>query len=251
MNVSLFQPCSVDYGGRMHRGMSCTCGKCGGISKVPMNTSPTGGGNDDLQVERMAMRKFSNLGWEIGKQPARHRCPSCVKATKPFADLINLNKPKEDTMPNGMLPPLTPKPADPVKLGMVSSPTMGPSFRTMAAASVNVGTLSRDDRRIIFAKLNDCYDSERTGYRGGWTDTKVARDLGVPVEWVSQVREDLLGPDTNLAAAEQIAASKEVVAKITALLDEVKALTDKVEPLKTMLAQHQADIEALQKQVAA
>lgn len=57
--------------------------------------------------------------------------------------------------------------------------------------------MSRDDRRLIFAKLDEVYVDENTGYSAGWTDDKVATDLGVPRAWVAQIRDENFGPGTN------------------------------------------------------
>jgi len=54
--------------------------------------------------------------------------------------------------------------------------------------------LTKEDRRIIFAKLNDVYVDEQTGYSASWSDTAVAKDLGVMPEWVKQIREENFGP---------------------------------------------------------
>lgn len=52
--------------------------------------------------------------------------------------------------------------------------------------------MERDDRRVIFAKIDELYDTN--GYVAPWTDRKVAEDLGVPQAWVEQVREEMFGP---------------------------------------------------------
>ncbi len=44
--------------------------------------------------------------------------------------------------------------------------------------------LTRENRRIILAKLEEVYVDEKTGYSPGWTDAKLALDLGVPRAWV-------------------------------------------------------------------
>lgn len=54
--------------------------------------------------------------------------------------------------------------------------------------------MTRDDRRIVFAKLNDVYLGEHEGYSAGWTDAKVADDLGVPRAWIATIREENFGP---------------------------------------------------------
>ena len=54
--------------------------------------------------------------------------------------------------------------------------------------------LTKEDRRIIFSKLNEVYVDERTGYSASWTDGSVATNLGVPTEWVKQIRDENFGP---------------------------------------------------------
>lgn len=53
--------------------------------------------------------------------------------------------------------------------------------------------MSRDDRRIIFAKIDEIYVGN--GYQAPWTDTAVAKDLGVPAAWVAKVRDEMFGPE--------------------------------------------------------
>lgn len=56
---------------------------------------------------------------------------------------------------------------------------------------------TKEDNRLIFAKLNDVYLDEKTGYSAGWSDEKVASDLGVPRAWVSRMREEHFGTASN------------------------------------------------------
>lgn len=53
--------------------------------------------------------------------------------------------------------------------------------------------MSRDDRRVIFAKLDEVYLDEKRGYDSGWSDHKVASDLGVPRKWVEIIRAENFG----------------------------------------------------------
>lgn len=239
MHLELFSPCSVEHGDAKVRGQMIVCGKCGGSARVPL-TAKVGGGNDDRQIELIAMRKFSKMGWVIGKSVSRHRCPTCQNAVKPFAALGNLTttnlasavkKAKEEFMP------------------ATKSPTMGPSFAVIHNAATGARGMSRDDRRVIFAKLNDVYLTERTGYGGGWTDKKVAADLGIPVEWVVEVRNDHFGPDTNIAAQEQITASSELIIRVNELLGAVARLSEEVVPLKAAMEKAEADVISLKQQL--
>lgn len=116
-------------------------------------------------------RKFRQKGWEVGHDSRDDFCPSCVATKiakrrgsklKPISNVVPLRE--DTTMPlaNGEALP----------------------------------EMSRSDRRIIFAKLEEVYKDEEHGYQGGWTDQTVARDLGahIPAAWVATVREENFGP---------------------------------------------------------
>jgi hypothetical protein len=57
--------------------------------------------------------------------------------------------------------------------------------------------MTRDDRRVIFAKLQDVYVDEKVGYGNGWNDQKVAADLGVPLAWVRTIRDENFGTERS------------------------------------------------------
>lgn len=52
--------------------------------------------------------------------------------------------------------------------------------------------MTREDRRIINDKLDSVYSKD--AYQAPWTDSAVAKDLGVPRDWVAQVRDQFFGP---------------------------------------------------------
>ena len=54
--------------------------------------------------------------------------------------------------------------------------------------------MTREDKRIIYDKINEVYVDEKRGYDNGWSDHKLATDLGVPRKWIEEVREDMFGP---------------------------------------------------------
>lgn len=74
---------------------------------------------------------------------------------------------------------------------------------------------SFDERRLIFAKLNDVYLDEKTGYSGSWSDKKVAEDLGVPWKWVEDIRSQNFGPVGDSETA------REIVSEAKTLLDDI------------------------------
>lgn len=111
---------------------------------------------------------FRNHGWNVGSKPSRDLCPECVAATSPT------RKPRGEAPPfmNGRS-----------VTGLGETPPAAEPAREMTLA----------DKRIIFAKINEVYLDNR--YESPWTDGAVAKDLGVPRDWVRQVREELIGPD--------------------------------------------------------
>lgn len=76
--------------------------------------------------------------------------------------------------------------------------------------------LTRDDRRVIWLKLQEVYKDETSGYKPGWNDTRVARDLAVPVSWVKAVR------DENFGALADNPETRAIVEEARGLLDDIK-----------------------------
>ena len=54
---------------------------------------------------------------------------------------------------------------------------------------------TRAQKRAIIDMLEEVYDTEAERYTGGDTDASVAETLSVMPGWVTQIREDLFGPD--------------------------------------------------------
>jgi hypothetical protein len=91
--------------------------------------------------------------------------------------------------------------------------------------------MGREDRRIIFDKLNGVYLDERRGYDTGWSDHKVSTDLGVPRAWVEQVREEMFGPvnsnpdiEAFVKAVRELQEIKDQLAKMAAFRDQIEAI---------------------------
>ena len=118
---------------------------------------------DKFEVkEGQVLMKATQKGWSNIKGSLR--CPECEAKRRDTA------KPqKEITVKNVVNLPYTEEPRQP----------------------------SRDQKREIIALLNDVYDTSAGRYTGGETDKTVAETIGggVMLGWVSQIREDLFGPD--------------------------------------------------------
>ena len=73
--------------------------------------------------------------------------------------------------------------------------------------------MTREDRRIVFDKISGVYDTDR--YIAPWTDAAVAKDLGVPRDWVATVRADFFGEaGSNQLFDEYLAKQAEVAAEL-------------------------------------
>ena len=246
MHLHLFAPCQVQYGDSKVRGLSITCGKCGVIQRAPMNTVFNTKG-DDRQAELLAMRKFSKMGWEIGRSTARHRCPACIEKrtiAKPFAALgklttDNLKKLLDDNI----------KKEEPAM--RTSSLNGGVSLKAMEQSSPQVREMSLEDRHVVFAKLQDVYDMKAKSYTADWSDKRVSEDLGVPRAWVSEVRGSFFGPDRNAEFEEQILVAKTAVDDFKKLTTDAAAIAAAQQKLSDRIVPMASLIERLEKSIAA
>ncbi|NTG20023.1 hypothetical protein G6L00_06145 [Agrobacterium rhizogenes] len=114
-----------------------------------------------------AVQHFQNKDWVVGSTPRKDLCPVHAK----------LSRRKGTKAMADLTAPVADKPRE----------------------------MSRDDRRIINDKLDEVYGNG--AYKTPWTDAAVARDLGVPRDWVAQVREAFFGEaGTNPLFDEYLAA---------------------------------------------
>lgn len=194
----------VAHQGRHMRGAIVTCGRCGAVRTVPINHFKGHAREDDALEQQFIRNKLTADGWLIGKKDSQHRCPGCYTAIK----VSQARKNEENKIVT-----LPVKPAE-----KAEAPR----------------EMSREERRIIFEKLNEVYVDERTGYGPGWTDAKVATDLGVPRAWVKGLRDEMFGPD---GSNEEIRAT---ISDAERLLNDIKvvanAISEATAPLKTLLA---------------
>ena len=89
----------------------------------------------------------------------------------------------------------------------------------------NARVMTREDRRIVFEKLNEVYVNDKVGYGAGWTDEKVATDLGVPRAWVRLIREENFGDEVgNEDIRNQIKEAQTILAQVRAIEPEMRRL---------------------------
>ena len=226
--VQAFQFTSVPYGddGKMVRGIIAHCGHCDAAVPLPVNVQASGSHTDADDVEwQFIARKLEAKGWHIGKSRNAHRCPRCLKAAKFSA----IHKAQE----------FRTKTSTAVATGTVSH-TNGAPMQVVE----NTRVMSREDRRIIFDKLNQVYIDAKVGYQPGWTDDKVATDLGVPRAWVRLIRDENFGDEvSNENIRAEIAQAKQFQADFrafqTTLGPELARLTRLADKIEKSLAEIQ------------
>jgi hypothetical protein len=205
-----FEYALVPHGddGRRVRGVIVHCGAygCESIASVAVNTQSNSAGQDDEIEYRFISRKLERIGWQIGKARYQHRCPKCLS-------ILNFDK-KVEAKNNG-----------------------APALKVVE----NTRVMGREDRRIIFDKLNQVYVDDSIGYGAGWTDEKVATDLGVPRAWVRLLREENFGDEV---ANEDI---RKKLNEATAALSQMKTMEPDVRQWLSLLDKTEKQLAEIQK----
>lgn len=209
-----FDSCLVQYGDKRVRGVKIVC-RCGHSTSVPMNATSGPQCKDDAKESKIAIRKFEKIGWLVGDRAQHDRCPNCVTSGKPV-------KRVEERMANPAVLP---------------------------TVSTDVPQMSREDRRIIFEKLNEVYDKDH--YGPGFTDKKVAEGLGCPRAWVRQVRDEMFGPEgTNAEIEETMIEARALITKGVTLLEGVSNIKAALEGQKGLIDRQLITINNLQRDTA-
>jgi hypothetical protein len=226
-----FEQVKIDNRPVRCRRIRCAEVGCGQVGEI---LDQSDGGLPSNVVEK----RFERKGWEVGANEKHDFCPECVekrRLARRQARIKPLSVPKDSNVVQ-----LTPHQETPA----------------MSAVEANEpAQMSRSDRRIIFAKLEEVYESEEAGYKMPWTDQAVAKDLGshIPVGWVAQVREENFGPVKDNAEIRGLFERVESnTAEARAFLDEVKAvrkdtvaLVDRVNDLARRATEVGKNIEGL------
>lgn len=216
MSNRVFENCSVEYGGKRTRGAQIEC-PCGTVGSLPANNVS---GRPDRHGEssegKILKRKFEALGWFVGVRAREDRCPACMK---------RLEKPKETPMAASI------------------------GFEDRKAPPATPPEMTREHRRIIFAKISEVYDNEK--YANGWTDKRIAEDLGCPRAWVAQVRDDMFGAEgANEDIVTAIREAEEAITKGRKLLDEVTTMKNTLESQKGLIERQMITVNNLQRETA-
>lgn len=197
--------------GLIHYGLRIFCSACSHWEVQPLprglkNTCP----------QSLADKVFRGKGWHLGRNRKSDVCPHCVERERAgrLSRLMNDTKPTLKPAPTVTSPkvielatykqPEQPKEENQEVSKTAAKAAAKDAVKTNAVAVEPPREMSRDDRRVIFAKLNEVYIDESKGYDNGWSDHRVAVDLGVPRAWVASVREEMFGPDKSNAEARQL-----------------------------------------------
>ena len=196
-----------------------------------------------------AAKWFRDKHWGVSGHERSDLCPEHYKGNdmgnglnkKPNIKMkhTNINLGTDTAIPQQIdfedLPIMRKNPEPPSE---VVIPEPAPSGFSMARQ------MSRADKRIIYNKLDEVYADELTGYRGNWSDEKVAVDLGVPKIWVSSIREDTFGPEINKEKM------REELDRIVAGMNEkLASYTASVEVLQTAVAEYDKLVETIDQKV--
>jgi hypothetical protein len=155
-------------------------------------------------------RRFKAKGWEVGKSEKHDYCPACVeKQRTERRQRRNRNAVKVLESVTNVFP-LTPR----------ETPLQAKGELEVQATAESVREMSKIERRTVHAKLDDVYEDEVTGYKPGWSDAAVARDLNVPVAWVADERERAFGPVRDNAEV------RDMLERVTKAAHEARVFID-------------------------
>ena len=162
-----FQRTTIQHqNSRMQFAYQMLCSKCGAVEKIPFAGAV---------APEFVSEKFRQKGWTVATHEGGDVCPKCATRRKP-------------------------RKAEAAETSNVVE------LASHAIVAEPPREMSREDRRIVFAKINEVYLDENKGYDPPWTDAKVAADLGVPRDWVRVVREENFGAEAGNSEIDDVLA---------------------------------------------
>lgn len=198
-----------DPGVGAYTAMVITCGQCGVKSTFKQSSGSRMPGIAAAQY-------FRRHGWLVASKSKDDRCPSHAVRRKEIAPVVKSTTPTPAPEPPKVEPP--PK-ADMPKV------------------------MSREDKRLVFTSIAEVWD-DNIGYLDMATDASVAAGIGVPVAWVTQVRDDMFGPIPEANPLNKLVEEGE------ALLQEVKAKVTEARAILAALAAFDVRVNSLERQLA-
>lgn len=147
---------------------------------------------------------FRNHGWQVGKTARKDVCPTCQMQARKVKPVTKIEE-------------------------------------KAAVIAVEPRQMDRDDRRLIFAKIDEVY--EKDGYVAPWTDAAAARSLGVPRAWVSQVRDEMFGPAGSNPELDQY------LTQVEELREDIDRTKEEFTRVVTGLVAKQGELEKLARKI--
>jgi hypothetical protein len=165
------------------------CSRCGKFENIPITSSTV------LPPDAI-VKKMLAKGWVMGHRRRDDICPECVAAKRKtsvtkIADYLRNEAPH--------LLPVEAKPA---------------AHKEDAPGG--------EEKRIVILEIEKHYSDQDKQYVDGWTDKKIAVELGVPESLVRYIREFFFGPAQDL---ELVVLKKE----IDTLSQQVQALSERLQ----------------------
>lgn len=205
MSARKYQESSERYGSTWRTVARVHCRTCGVSTSIGVET--VGG----TLPPNIITKKLQQKGWEIGANDQWDFCPAHSSLAK-----------QERTEP---------------VLKVVDQPS---TAATPSPSQQPPRVMDRDDRRIIFARLNDVYLDAKRGYDSGWSDHRVATELGVPRKWVEQIRVENFGDaGTNAEMSEFYEQAQTLIAEGRKALLEAREFYEKAKALMESVPQPQ------------
>lgn len=154
---------------------------------------------------------FRNKGWLVGTRDTKDVCPACQakkrRARAKFCEEEGTN------------------------IIHMTTTTERPEITAEPPRE-----MTREHKRIIIAKIEEVYVDENVGYGDGWSDARVAKDLGVPLAWVKRLREEIFGVEgASEEARALLSEAQSLAAQARALNDE---MSGKIEAEKARRDKH-------------
>jgi hypothetical protein len=173
----------------------------------------------------MAVTFFERRGWVVGSKPSKDLCPGCRSARRQDHQARRAHRESADIQETVTMA----KPHIPVAVDAVSSPPQA----------------TREHKRLIHMKLADVYLDKQQRYDRGWSDHKVATDLGVPRAWVTHERKEYFGDGEG---GEDVA---EYLAKVDAVLIDAERVRAAAEASRTACEQMLARLRDIERDAKA
>jgi hypothetical protein len=174
-------------------------------------------------------KKFKQKGWQVGRSCATDYCKTCVEFFKKTAKqragkatAAEVEELKKIDQAESLV-------CEAVADTANGEVTMKPRTDLVLVTSPeDKREMTRTDRRLIIAKIEEVYIDEDRGYDAGWDDQKVATELGVPRKWVETLRDENFGPAKSEDVTKMLAdfglLQKDVAEAVKRVLESQKDL---------------------------